>query len=449
MRYQQTHHRSLTLVLAIALMGCGRSQGEEGATASGAPDRASAPPSKERLLSILAPAYRSAPTARQECLGRLMLDLQRPVQWSTSFDNFGGVFNGGFSENVFDRADTIRVGDAKVAVFGPVDSGTLSQILDTTPRARAQALQDDFIETKLYIAKIMEKASRSEKDKENLVWAQELKKRREKSIEDREARYKPLDTGLPNTEAYWTTKTIDGISSDSVYLAYMVRGDYVFVIESAVQLSPTLDRATHKRQFLKLLSDFRPRKPYDIPTEPGICIPYGFIRDDGSTFTDIKQSIRWPDAPGVIYTIHTGYVDRRHMKSTTLLALGNASVGLMGSPAEQTLKQFVTQRIGPRSVKMGGVTGQQGGIAARITMPDEAPYETYSVFSGYSGWLGIAALPYMLVEMRTFTMLQAPELTSNPPPFKQSMERLDYLLTSLRLRPTTPEMPEIAAARKQ
>lgn len=450
MRIQLGKYRYLTLVAALALTGCDKSHGQDGAVVSDSSDQASFPPSKERLLSVLASGYISAPDARQECLGRLVFDLRQPIHWSTNFDKFGSLFNGSFSANVFDRGDVIEVGDTKIDVFGPVDSIAAAEILETTPRARMRSLKDSLALINVYIAKRTKKPGRSDGEKRLLDESLADRATLEESIKKRAVRYEAIDTGLPDTEAYWTTSRINELSSsDSVYLAYMVRGDYVFVFESGVQLSPTLDREQHKRQFLKLLRDFRPRKPYEIPTELGICIPYGFILDDGTTFTDIKRSIRWPDAPGVIYTIHTGYVDRHHMKVTPLLALGNASAGLMGSPNEKQLKQFITQRIGPRAVKFGGVTGEQGGIAAHITMPGEPPYETYSVFSGYSGWLGIAALPYMLVEMRTFTTMQAPELKSNPPPFKQSMERLEYLLTSMRLRRTTPEMPEIAAARKQ
>ena len=436
-------------MVALSLLGCGKSQGEDGSTASPPSDQASSPPSKHRLLSILAPDCRSEPGARQECLGRLVFDIPQQIEWSTTFDKFRRMFNGRFSKNVFDRGDTIEVGDTRIDVLGPVDSVTLKQIFNTAPSGRVRFLKDSLVGTDAYIEEMMTKAHRSEREEWDLAQSKRSKAGREESIRELEANYKAFDTGLPNTEAYWTTRTTELSSFDSVYLAYMVRGDYVFVFESGSQLSPTLTHDTHQRQFLKLLRDFRPRKPYEIPTELGICIPYGFIPDDGSTFTAIKRSIRWLDAPGVIYTINTGYVDRHHMKVTPLLALGNASVGLMGSPDEKKLKQFVTQRIGPRSVKMGGVSGEQGGIAATIAMPGKAAYETYSVFSGYSGWLGIAAPPYMLVEMRTFTTMQAPELTSNPPPFKQSMERLDYLLKSMRLRPTTPEMPEIAEARRQ
>ena len=46
-------------------------------------------------------------------------------------------------------------------------------------------------------------------------------------------------------------------------------------------------------------------------------------------------------------------------------------------------------------------------------------------------------------------MEQAPELNTNPPPFKQSMDRLQMLLKSIRLRPTMPFMPDMAALKEK
>ncbi|KQQ39233.1 hypothetical protein ASF61_22250 [Duganella sp. Leaf126] len=185
----------------------------------------------------------------------------------------------------------------------------------------------------------------------------------------------------------------------------------------------------------------------EIPTELGVCIPFGFLPDDGRTVTDIKQSIRWKDAPGVLYTIHTGNVQPRQLKSTVITALASSQVGRFGTDEEAEVKKHVDQRIGPRQAKIGGLVGEQGGVALKVTQPGSKPYEAYSVFTGYSGWLGSAVLPFILVDMQSFTMEQAPELKANPPPFRQSMERLEGVLKYMRLRPTNPPMPELVSGK--
>jgi hypothetical protein len=67
----------------------------------------------------------------------------------------------------------------------------------------------------------------------------------------------------------------------------------------------------------------------------------------------------------------------------------------------------------------------------------------YTVFTGYSGWLGRAVLPYILFEFGSCSMEQAPELKQNPPPFNSSYARQETLLKSTHLRPTEPALPEL------
>lgn len=256
---------------------------------------------------------------------------------------------------------------------------------------------------------------------------------------------------MPDSNGYWKT-TIEANNESSrysIYRAYLKRDGYIYVFESHHKMDKASDKETHRQKFVGLLKKFRVRKPNEIPTELGVCIPHGFIPDDGKGLSEFKQSLRWPDAPGVLYTIETGNVHPRRMKSTGTMAATKAAIGTPGSGGEEDdVKDFVTQRIGPRSYKIGGLTGEQGGVVLTVKQPGKDPYEAYSLFTGYSGWLGTAVLPYITVDMHTYTKEQAPELKQNPPPFKQSMERLDLLLKSMRLRPTNPPMPDFASMSK-
>ena len=60
------------------------------------------------------------------------------------------------------------------------------------------------------------------------------------------------------------------------------------------------------------------------------------------------------------------------------------------------------------------------------------------------GESALLPLILILIEMSSRTMEQAPELKTNPPPFKQSVDRLQMLLKSTPLRPTMPSMPDMA-----
>ncbi|MGK5030023.1 T6SS immunity protein Tli4 family protein [Janthinobacterium sp. MDT1-19] len=201
--------------------------------------------------------------------------------------------------------------------------------------------------------------------------------------------------------------------------------------------------AAHGQQFIQFLKSFRPRATAEVPKELGLCIPHGFIADDGRAISSIKQSLRWPDAPGVLYTISTGNVDPRALKVPLVQGAATGGIGQFGSRGEQEAKPFIVERIVPRSARIGALTAQQGGVALKVSRPDSAPSETYTVFTAYAGWLGTAVLPYILIELSSLSIAQAPELKQNPPPLKTSYARLETLLKSTHLRPTEPAMPEL------
>ncbi|HHM9107979.1 TPA: T6SS immunity protein Tli4 family protein [Pseudomonas aeruginosa] len=54
-----------------------------------------------------------------------------------------------------------------------------------------------------------------------------------------------------------------------------------------------------------LVAHFRTRELYEVPDEPGICFPYGFIADDGKTAYDLKNSLRFTRTPNVIFSLLT------------------------------------------------------------------------------------------------------------------------------------------------
>ena len=54
-------------------------------------------------------------------------------------------------------------------------------------------------------------------------------------------------------------------------------------------------RALNKKHFNAFLKGFRLRPLYEIPKQQGICIPYGFIADDGTTPRNIAVTMRLTD----------------------------------------------------------------------------------------------------------------------------------------------------------
>jgi len=413
------------------------------------PGTASRPPSASDLMEATAPGYITPAGMKSECLGRLVFDMKADVEWPTWYDkDFGFAFNKSFTHNVFNSGDQIKVGNINIAIIDPADQRINDSLNAALPKnlliENSSRLKKD--ETAL----IASKKNKSQ-DKKTLYAKSKLEdsiqsaKERIKEIQDK---YEPFSPGLPDSEGYGYSKVEAGSEQYSVLHANLKRGTKFYVFESTELLEKNTTKEVHRQNFTKFLANFKVRNKNDIPREMGICIPYGFIPDNGKTKLDIKQSLRWTDAPGVLYSIHTGDVQPGRFKLPAVEAAASAAVGTLGSTEEQRVKPFVTQRIGPRATKIGGLTAQQGGVALTVTMNDKKPYEAYSVFTGYSGWLGSAVLPYILIEMSTRSKEQAPELKDNPPPFKQSMDRLDTLLESTRLRPTTPTMPELSSLQK-
>ncbi|KPN87520.1 hypothetical protein AL066_31480 [Pseudomonas nunensis] len=52
-----------------------------------------------------------------------------------------------------------------------------------------------------------------------------------------------------------------------------------------------------------LIARFEPRELYQVPNGPGVCLPYGFIHDDGKTGFSVKNSLRFTSTPNVIMSM--------------------------------------------------------------------------------------------------------------------------------------------------
>lgn len=440
----------LTVVLLISglIAGCGPSPVKAvPAQVDGEDAVPSFPPTLKEMHEATAPGYKSPLGVKQECLGRLVFDVAQSVQWPTFHKGYSdGLFNRSFSKNVWDAGDEMRFGNTLVAVIGSVGGILKESVLESTPAATEARLKTLIKEERAYMAGLRKEGAKTETVLTHLERAEDAIRSWEKTLKDSQENFEPFNPGLPDSEGYWTswTEASDETNRYSVLRAYLTRGDFIYVFESRSKLIKPADKEDHKKSFAAMLSKFRTRAPNEIPTELGVCVPFGFIPDDGKTVTEFKQSLRFPDAPGVLYTIQTGNVHSRRIKFTPLLAASRASTNPRASSEQDQIKPVVTQRIGPRLYKIGALTGSQGGVVLKVTQPSREKYDMYSVFTGYSGWLGTAVLPYILVDMRTVTKAQAAELKQNPPPFKPSMDRLDLLLKSMRLRPTNPPMPELA-----
>ncbi len=424
------------ILVALVLMLCGCTD-NAGATQKVGEARL---PDSEELRKITAPDYVPPAKALRECLGRIAFEIPDSVQWPTS-KAFGYLekMNHTFSSNLFDQGDVIKIDGFQIGVMYPLTGDVKNSIVESLPDHQLLKKNKDLKESELRLRELQRSGDSSARGR-NRVRVEELHIRSlNNSIS--KLQFNKISTGLSNVYAYSARQP--GDNGEFEIWAYVFNENAGYSVISTVETDEKFDSAAHEKKFLNFVRSLQPRKIGFIPKDLGICIPFGFFKDDGKTAYDIKMSMRYPDAPGVLYTLHTGNVEERTLKTTLLNAVVAASVGMPVLNERTDIAKYVTNRIGPKPVKIGGVIGEQGGVALHVRPPGGVSFEAYNVYSGYSGWLGTMALPYMIVELRSFTMAQAPELKSNPPPFNQSKERLDFLLQGMRLRETTPKMPEL------
>lgn len=397
------------------------------------------------LLGLTAHGFKSAEFTKPECLGRLLFDVGGDIQWPTYFrGDIANEFARSFSKRVYSNSDVIKFGEYRIAVIAAPDAEAEKAIKWELPSVARVEYANHINNAEKSLKELKATKTASQHDIDSLLdsikgWERALKVLNSENFD--------FDPEIPNAQGFGKT-IADGASSVenfSVYRVYITYKKHVYIFQSSKRITTKDYRKLHEQEFVAQLKKFVPREANEIPSGSGVCIPYGFLRDDGTTPSDMKLSFRMPDAQGVLYTIHTGSRGNRR-SSPTLKAISFASVGKMGTPEDVEVAPFITERIGPRSYKIGGVEGKQGGVAARIGEANSG-YETYQVFTGYSGSAATEALPFIFVELNTTTMEMAPELKQNPPPFKQSMERYESLLRSIRLRPTTPPMPDSASVK--
>jgi hypothetical protein len=398
-------------------------------------------PTTADMLKVTTPGYKQAANAKAECLGRLAFEVGQEVEWPLFYSD--AFFSRSFSSGVAARHDTMRFGTTRIAVIGSAGGVQKEKIFEVSPAGLDAHLEKRISENRVYIEELKKAVKNVKEAQETIKEREELIRDWENSIEESRKEFQYFDLEIPDSQGYWTSTTEGNVDTNlySILRAYLTRGEHIFVFESKVKMNTPADKEKHQRDFSTMLAKFRPRAANEIPTEPGVCIPFGFIPDDGRTPIEFKQSLRYPDAPGVLYTIATGSVDPRSPKATLLTAAADASLNPPTPSERDKVKAVVTQRIGPHMVNLGGLTAPQGGTVMQARAGGET-YDIYSVFTGYSGWLGTDVLPYILVELHTLTKVHAEELKQNPPPFKQSKERLDILLGSMRWRPTNPAMSE-------
>ncbi|MGH6646110.1 T6SS immunity protein Tli4 family protein [Aquabacterium sp.] len=434
----------LCILLSVPLIACQPSKADDGSYKNPHPGR-------NDLAQALNAKYLSGPKGRQECLGRLTFNLDKPVKWA-------------LSSSTTTPKDQMPIISREIRSEDEgIDYGTYGLYVLIYPGATQQQLDAQYesaVDEKIYVKREHEesiainkrrldklKKSSSATRDPNITQEQHdraIAELEEELVEEKQVLANvgkashPMDFGMTDRKGYAQGRYLQGyLLRDGVYYHFVMGGN----------LNDKRTDAQREAWFTDFMKRFQTRKLYDIPKERGVCIPYGFIPDDGTVPFKTAAGIRFDDRPNVLYTLRTQVVDERLVTNTLLAATTRASVGLMAGFANQEVAKLVKKRIGPHRAYIGELAAEQGGTVVQLT-EGKRKFDNYSVFTGYNGWMNSQVLPFIAVDMRSFTQAETRDseierLKTDPPPFEESKSRLDALLKSIRLRPTTPAMAEL------
>lgn len=461
--------RRLTLcAVTVLLAACGRGGHAEEPTlkevevTSRSGERVRIPnPSNADRLEATAPGYVTPPESRSECLGRLMFDVPRSLEfeWAIAskstkqgpYEQLFQYFDNGTGRGRMEiETPELRT---TFAVYGPDTPKLREEFLGYRARMNAatlhgklESLQSQKEDEDLYKRR---PELLGPNTKESLV---ESRQKIEKDIADLKAdRYqKAIDLGRPNSAAF---RSDERIQSASYLRGAIVLGNHLVAFESMLRGLKNDDDPTEaqwtaaENALRKLIGQLQARDLYEIPKERGFCLPYAFLRDDGTYGNEISSSFRFADSPAVTYQLNFAAIPAGTPSPTSLINGAGRSMGALGDRAPAGMK--VTQRLGPRPVKIGALTSVQGGIVVEAQRPGQTTREGYHAYAGNAGWSGSQILPTIEVVMESASRNAHPRLNADAPPYAEARPRFDALLKSIRLRPTSPPMPELEQVVKQ
>ena len=386
---------------------------------------------------------------KTECFGRHLIDVPGEMEWAMANEQRPYYPSASFTDKLFSGEDVQFYGRVQVSATPQTDRKYFGwggehekfegeqflNILRTDIETDKRAIEDkksallDEAEIKRarrdgLFDKVHPMPGASESEINEAV-KNDLKRRIKehedeiKKLEQTIAQFGEHKLNLPDSYAYKR--------SDSL-VAYLWRDNRVYRFATRKSEGESFEAMAAK--FSETLARFRTRALYEIPAEPGVCIPYGFFADNGSIWYQLTNSLRLKDAPNVMYTVGIGK-NGDNPKATGLNVWAASIMQGAGSYVERQ----ITQRIKPREIKIGAMQGIMGGFTIK---PDRTKgndqEQSYHLQAGYDGEPNSDLFPFVAFQMRSYTKGADPSLTRIAPPLAPSQARLIGLMKSVRLR---------------
>lgn len=249
------------------------------------------------LLPLLLTPLVQADNPRQECLGRVAFEVQEDIEWAvfpadhvTQISNAKGGGHG-FSENVAGRWERGSYGTEHEAVVY-VTAPTTREAFDSAAnyiRGRGEIYKNTLLnDIKIHQRRIKRMQASSYSTAEDIKSVEEVIRK----IEAKIPLTKIYDHDLGIADAY----ALGGQEIPFELLLWRDSRVYYFAFK------PYPGTAAYMQD---LVRRFRTRALYEVPQEPGICFPYGFIADDGKTAYELRNALRFTRTPNVIISLLT------------------------------------------------------------------------------------------------------------------------------------------------
>ncbi|MGU0876380.1 T6SS immunity protein Tli4 family protein [Pseudomonas aeruginosa] len=232
----------------------------------------------------------------QECLGRMTFEVPEEMEWAVfsakSVYRFSEARGGGhrFREKIAARHERGSYDYDSMTFYvsekvNKNEFNSASNYIKGTARLYQDQLRKDINTDRGII-----------EDLKNMGYGPE-------SIERVKNRIKELEAKIPLAQIYEHNLGIPDAhilgSKNIPFHVLLWRNQRVYYFTFS---KPTENSA---QRIKELVARFRTRELYEVPDEPGICFPYGFIADDGKTAYDLKNSLRFTRTPNVIFSLLT------------------------------------------------------------------------------------------------------------------------------------------------
>jgi len=183
-----------------------------------------------------------------------------------------------------------------------------------------------------------------------------------------------------------------------------------------------------------LLARFRPRAEFEIPQEPGVCLPFGFIADSGSEKYDAYFSWHSEGTPYVLNNLKLS-----NSVGDALELLPMLTKRLMGNPFPNALN--ITD-LGPRRIDIGSTRGTFAGRAFQAINPESDQLTSHTQYVLNAGAVAGKYTPTLLFKQQTFANDQP------PPPIEQAEEDVLNMMRSFRPLPGMQALYDEAESRR-